>query len=244
MVPGYPTWPDSYAAVRAAVATGVDFIEFPIMLDRRFTSRTSGAVAEALTSAPPEACDPRSAPLRDWLAEIPAPVGVVYESAWPAAGDCRIPAIVRNRCLGLICEHNAPFAAYAEAARQWDMPLVPTLQASSGTVDDDERQVLDHGQGFVYLALSSATGRHRHIDDTVARKVKAIHAECPDLPVFLAFGLRSPEDVALAARVGADGFIIGSHALRVLGSTGVGAFERWLRSMIEASRRTPQPRSS
>lgn len=237
LVPGYPTWRDSEAAVGAAVAYGVDFIEFPVLSDRRFTGRTGGTVAEALESAPPEALDPDSEPMRRWLAGVPAPVGVVYESAWPAAHDCRIPAPVRRRCLGLLCEHDAtPFPRYADAARGWDMPVVATLQVGSGAVDDDEREVLESGGGFVYLALSSATGQHRQIDEIVARKVGAIRAERADLPVFVAFGLRAPDDVALAAGAGADGFIVGSHALRVLAAEGVEAFERWLRSMLEASR--------
>lgn len=237
LVPGYPTWRDSQAAVRAAVACGVDFIEFPVLSDRRFTGRTGGAVAEALQRAPSEVLDPDSAAMRRWLADVPAPVGVVYESAWPAAHDCRIPAAVTRRCLGLVCEHDAtPFPDYADAARGWNLPVVATLQVGSGAVDDDERQVLESGGGFVYLALSSATGEHRQIDEIVAGKVGAIRAVRADLPVFLAFGLRAPDDVALAAGAGADGFIVGSHALRVLAGDGVEAFEYWLRSMLEASR--------
>lgn len=237
LVPGYPTWRDSQAAVGTAVALGVDFIEFPLLSDRRFTGRTGGAVAEALERAPAQALDPDSAPMRRWLADVPAPVGVVYESAWPAAHDCRIPAPVTRRCLGFICEHDAtPFPDYADAAREWNVPVVATLQVGSGAVDDDERRVLESGGGFVYLALSSATGEHRRIDAIVAGKVRAIRAVRADLPVFLAFGLRTPDDVALAAAADADGFIVGSHALRVLAGEGVEAFERWLLSMLEASR--------
>ncbi|MBB4912713.1 tryptophan synthase subunit alpha [Actinophytocola algeriensis] len=244
LIPGYPTWEASVDAVRAAVTQDVDFIEFPILRDRTFSARTGGPVAAALAKAHPDLLDLASPALYEWLDEIPAPVGVVYESAWPALDDCRIPHTLADRCAGLICEHNAtPFQGHARHARVWRTPLVATIRATPDTVDAHDIDVLEHGGGFIYLALSGTTGERGSIDDSVARKIRAARDYRADLPVYAAFGIRTPDDVAAVAAAGADGFIVGSHALHLLGTGGLGAYEHWLRSMTTA-RATALPAQS
>lgn len=240
LIPGYPSWAASVDAVRAAVAHGVDFIEFPILRSRTFSARTGGPVADALAQAHADLLDPSSPALHRWLDEIPMPVGVVYESAWPTLADCRISNSLADRCAGLICEHDTnPFQGHAKHAQAWGTPLVATIRAAPDTVDSHELDVLEHGGGFVYLALSSATGERGSIDETVAGKIRAVRGYRADLPVYAAFGIRTPDDAAAVAAVGADGFIVGSHALRLLGSDGLDAYEHWLHSMITTRATAP-----
>lgn len=242
LIPGFPDWDTSLAAVRAAVAAGVDFVEFPILLDAGFSASTGSVVAEALAKAGPGNLDPRSSRLREWLAEAPVRVGIVYRSAWPAAGDWRAGDEILSGCAGLLCEHDIrPFPEYAALARRRGLALVPPLRATAEHLTDEEADLLGSGDGFVYLALSAETGRAGTIDDRLGRRIDDIRRIRPDLPVYTAFGIRDGDDVAAIARQGADGFIVGSHALTVLGD-GVPAFERWLLGMSRA--RSGQARSS
>ncbi|EME65206.1 tryptophan synthase subunit alpha [Amycolatopsis decaplanina] len=235
LVPGFPDWDTSLAAVRAAVAGGADFVEFPILLDTEFSASTGGVVAEALAKAGPDSLDPRSPRLRDWLAVAPVRVGVVYRSAWPSVDRWRAGDEILSGCAGLLCEHDIrPFPEYAVRARRRGLALVPALRVSAGPVTGEERDMLESGDGFVYLALSSETGRAGTVDSGLGRRIDDIRGIRPGLPVYTAFGIRNPDDVAAVARQGADGFIVGSHALTVLGDGGPPAFERWFAGMAAA----------
>jgi tryptophan synthase alpha subunit len=234
LVPGYPTWDVSVAAVDAAVAGGIDFVEFPVITGREFSGSTGGAVADAIITAG-EQLDPRSPRLRTWLERVPASVGIVYRSAWPAPDDWRAGTDVLGACSGLLCEHDArPFAGYAETARRRGLPLVPTVRATETGLTTTDTEVLRHGDGFVYLALSAETGRRGDLGEGLDRTMRQVRAVRPDLPVYVAFGIRTPEDVAALAARGTDGFIVGSHALTLLGTAGLGAFIGWLEDMLAA----------
>ena len=235
LIPGFPDWETSLAAVRTAVAGGADFVEFPILLDAGFSASTGGVVAEALAKAGPDNLDPRSPRLREWLAEAPVRVGVVYRSAWPSVDEWRAGDEILAGCAGLLCEHEArPFPEYAVRARRHGIALVPPLRVTAGPVTDEERDTLGSGDGFVYLALSSETGRAGTVDSGLGRRIDDIRGVRPDLPVYTAFGIRDPGDVAAVARQGADGFIVGSHALTVLRDGGTAAFGRWFSGMAAA----------
>jgi tryptophan synthase alpha subunit len=142
---------------------------------------------------------------------------------------------VLTACSGLLCEHDArPFAGYAEAARHRGPPLVPAVRATDDGLTEAGTEALRHGGGFVYLALSAETGRRGDFGDGLARTLGEVRAVRPDLPVYAAFGIRTPEDVAALAARGADGFVVGSHALSLLGTGGLGAFTGWLEEMLAA----------
>ncbi|SFQ68145.1 tryptophan synthase subunit alpha [Amycolatopsis rubida] len=241
LVPGYPTWDVSLAAAEAAAARGIDFLEFPVLTEPEFSGSTGGVVAEAIALAG-EHLDPHSPRLRDWLRRVPAAVGIVYRSAWPIPGDWRAGTSVLSACSGLLCEHDAqPFAEYAETARRHGIPLVPTVRASAEGLADTE--VLHHGDGFVYCALSGETGSRGDFGDGLERTLDSVHDARPDLPAYAAFGIRTPGDVAEIAARGADGFIVGSHALALLGTAGLDGFEGWLDDML-AARTGPAPVSA
>jgi hypothetical protein len=244
LVPGFPSWEHSLAAVRAAVAAGVDFIEFPIIRRIELSASTGGVVAGALTAAGTDELDPDCAGLSGWLAEVPVPVGVVYRSAWPEPDDLRAPAELVRRCAGLVCEHDAtPIAAFADRARRSGTALVPTVRADPKPVTSSESDTLRCGDGFVYLALSSTTGSTGSIGPTLADRIEAIRGTRPDLPVYAAFGIRNADDVAAVAQQGADGFIVGSRALDLLRTGGLDAFTGWLDHMLAACAMPTQVRA-
>ncbi|MCK2215430.1 tryptophan synthase subunit alpha [Actinomadura sp. ATCC 31491] len=228
LVPGYPDWPTSVAAVRAAVAAGVAFVEFPVIAAPTWSPRTGPVIARALGHL---LAHPDAAGRRDWLAAAGPRVAVVYESAWPAPDQWRIPA---EGAAGLLLEHSAPAPeAWAAAAAGHGAFLVPALRAGAPGLTPGERDVLGHGAGFVYLAMGARTGQWDAGPGQVAAKLAAVAAERPDLPVCCAFGLSSPADLERLPP-GCDGAIVGSAALEHL-ERGLDRFTGWLHAMLAAA---------
>jgi tryptophan synthase alpha subunit len=233
LVPGFPDWPASLAAVRAAVAAGVTFVEFPVIAEPVWSGRTGPVIAEALGRA---VAQPDERARREWLAEIELGVAVVYESAWPSPGEWRIPD---EGAAGLLLEHDVEdLAAYAKIAADHGTCLIPAVSAPDSArtgpaLSGPERTAVALGEGFVYLAMGSRTGRLDARVPQVAAKAAAVTAERPELPVCCAFGLSTPEDVRRMPPE-CDGLIVGSEALRRL-SHGQDEFRDWLAGMLAAT---------
>lgn len=237
LVPGFPDWPTSRAAADAALRLGADFVEYPIITGPDWSSRTGPVIAGALTTAlttPPD--DPRWA---GWVARNPVRIGVVYGSAWPAPDRWAAPAATHAGCAGLLLEFGAAdLAGYAAAA---PAPLVATVDATRPELADGERTSLATGGGFVYAALSSRTGVRGELGEDARtdapRKIARARAMRPDLPVCAAFGIESATQVTeLRARLGCDGVVVGTAALRAL-ADGLSTFTSWFADLARAAHR-------
>jgi tryptophan synthase alpha chain len=234
LIPGFPDWDTSREAVKLAIASGVDFIEFPILRDYSFSPRTGQTVADALRRVGHALLHSASTAMQEWLADVPVPVGIVHVSAWPHARDWSALLPLIEHLDGLVFEFDArPFADYAAASRTWDVPLVAMVSATTPMVNQDEAAALRHGGGFVYLALGRATGQPPVIGDTVQAKVRAIRGYREDLPIYAAFGIRTSQDLAAVSAAECDGFIVGSHALHLL-DQGLGVYQAWLEDIAQA----------
>jgi tryptophan synthase alpha chain len=92
---------------------------------------------------------------------------------------------------------------------------------------------LEGAQGFVYLvARLGVTGARESLDveleDSVARVRKAT-----TLPVAVGFGISTPAQARAVARM-ADGVVVGSALVEILGRDGVGAARSFLDSLRDA----------
>jgi tryptophan synthase alpha chain len=102
--------------------------------------------------------------------------------------------------------------------------VAPTTRAERLAV------TLDGAQGFVYLvARLGVTGASSSVDvelkDSVARVRKA-----SSLPVAVGFGISTPEQARLVGRM-ADGVVVGSALVEILGRDGVGAARSFLAAL-------------
>lgn len=94
--------------------------------------------------------------------------------------------------------------------------------------------------GFIYyVSLKGVTGAH-HLDVAdVQRGVGALR-EVSDLPVLVGFGIRDAKSAAAVAATGADGVVVGSALVDVMGELGPhperipDALASWLRPLREA----------
>lgn len=235
LIPGYPDWESSIAAVREAGRAGVTFVEFPVLGEAGWSGRTGPVIARALTAVADDLRD-GSPRFDEWLASIGSGVGIVYGGAWPRPDRWAAPTAALRSSDALLFEDDPPdWVDYAERARSRDVPLVCAVSGSEPECSPDDVQRLNAGGGFVYVSLGSRTGERGASREAMSRKVEAVREVRPDLPVCCAFGIRSPADVReVAGATGCEGVIVGTAALEVLGD-GTRPFAGWLGAMMEAA---------
>jgi len=89
------------------------------------------------------------------------------------------------------------------------------------------------GSGFLYyISRTGVTGARSELRGELSKEVAAIR-EVVDLPVAVGFGISSPEQAAFVASV-ADGVVVGSALVRILGESGVTAAADFLESLRRA----------
>jgi len=233
LVPGFPDWDTSTEALRLCRGQGVDFIEFPAMLDPRWSPRTGSVVARALRDAEPYS----QAKATAWLLHAPVRVAIVYPSAWPSPDVWSAPSPLRDGTCGYLFETDPPdVAPYALAAAEDGAVIIPAVDATAPGLSDGDRRVISHGGGFVYASLGPKTGSRAASPADLRRKQAQVAAVRPDLPVCAAFGISQPADVEeLRGTGGCNGVIIGSAALAKLGE-GMTAFTGWLKEIVTAAK--------
>lgn len=93
--------------------------------------------------------------------------------------------------------------------------------------------VASGGSGFLYyISRTGVTGARSELREELGREVAAIR-EAVDLPVAVGFGISSPEQAAFVASM-ADGVVVGSALVKVLGERGIAAAGEFLASLREA----------
>jgi tryptophan synthase alpha subunit len=233
LVPGFPDWDASTEALSLCLDQGVDFIEFPAMVDPRWSPRTGPVVAQALREAEPYS----EANATAWLRRAPVRVAIVYPSAWPSPAVWSAPPPLRAAVTGYLFETDPPdVAPYAVAAARDGAVIIPAVDATAAGLSDGDRYVISHGGGFVYASLGPATGSRAASAADLRRKQAEVRSVRPDLPVCAAFGINQPADVEeLRGTGGCSGVIIGSAALAKLGE-GMAAFTGWLKEIVTAAK--------
>jgi tryptophan synthase alpha chain len=123
-----------------------------------------------------------------------------------------------------------------------DPPLEATIQRSGidliqlvapTTRGDRLQRSLDGAQGFVYLvARLGVTGARAALALDLGESVRRVR-EATSLPVAVGFGISTPEQARTVGQM-ADGVVVGSALVEILGQQGVGAARRFLGSLRDA----------
>jgi len=83
-------------------------------------------------------------------------------------------------------------------------------------------QVLDGASGFLYyVSVAGITGKQQAVQASIEDAVARLKA-ATNLPVAVGFGVRTPDQAAAIARV-ADGVVVGSAIVELVGEHGEGA---------------------
>ena len=99
---------------------------------------------------------------------------------------------------------------------------------------------VDGAQGFVYLvARLGVTGASASLSDRLAESIGAVR-RATSLPVAVGFGISTPEQARTVGRM-ADGVVVGSALVEILGRDGVRAAARFLASLRRALDQKEKP---
>jgi tryptophan synthase alpha chain len=105
--------------------------------------------------------------------------------------------------------------------------IAPTTRAARLSV------ALDGAQGFVYLvARLGVTGARASLDLDLGDSVRRVR-QATSLPVAVGFGISTPDQARTVGRM-ADGVVVGSALVEILGRDGVSAARHFLGSLREA----------
>jgi len=92
------------------------------------------------------------------------------------------------------------------------------------------KRILEHGQGFLYLvSLLGVTGAREHLQEATLRKIQWARKYTKDLPLAVGFGISKKEHVEGVIQAGAQGAVVGSAFVRLVGEKGGEALPDLLR---------------
>jgi tryptophan synthase alpha chain len=95
------------------------------------------------------------------------------------------------------------------------------------------RAAVDGAQGFVYLvARLGVTGASASLDLELSESVRRVRQATP-LPIAVGFGISTPEQARTVGGL-ADGIVVGSALVDILGREGVSAARRFLGTLRDA----------
>ena len=122
-------------------------------------------------------------------------------------------------------------AAFAEMCSERGVGFCPLVAPTSS--EERVKEAVALATGFVYcVSVAGVTGVRDGLPPKAADLLRRVRSRT-DVPVALGFGIGSPEAAAEAAAE-ADGVIIGSKLMRLVGEGGAGKAGGWLRGVHEA----------
>jgi tryptophan synthase alpha chain len=229
---GYPTPAASAAALRSAaevadiIEVGVPFSD-PLADGPTIQRSTFEALRQGMTLAG----------TLDLIAkaELARPV-VVFSYLNPILqfGIDRFLRVAEELSIAGLILTDLPAGSDPEVESAVQRSAVDLIRLVAPTTRAERLALALHGaQGFVYLvARLGVTGARSSLDfelqDSIARVRKAT-----SLPVAVGFGISTPEQAHEAGRM-ADGVVVGSALVEILGRDGVGAARSFLDALRKA----------
>ena len=231
---GFPSVDDSLAALRAidahadVIEVGVPFSD-PLADGPTIQASTFRALANGMSL-------PRTLDLIA-RAELQAPV-VLFSYINPVLqyGVERLLVDAAARGIAGLLLTDLPAGADATIERQVQAsPLDLIRLVAPTTARERVARAVDGGQGFIYLvARLGVTGTSPELAVGLEDSVARVRAETT-LPVAVGFGISTPEQARVVGGL-ADGVVVGSALVDVLGAQGVAAAERFLGELRAAIR--------
>lgn len=221
-VAGDPDYEGSLGVVRTLADAGADIIELvmpfsdpvadgPVIQEAGARALAAGMTTDRLISL-----------IRDARKEIGIPILVMtyaniiiqrgidrfYREVADAGADGVVVADVP-------VEEAGPFCGAARISG-----IDPVLFISQTTSPERMKKIFSHAGGFLYLvAAMGVTGIRDDVDPETLNLISTIKRE-KVLPVVPGFGISSPDQVRMYSSAGADGVIVGSAIVRVIGENG------------------------
>ncbi|ABK13991.1 MULTISPECIES: tryptophan synthase subunit alpha [Methanothrix] len=141
--------------------------------------------------------------------------------------DCRASGICGMIVPDLPMEESRPLR---EVTSRHGVDLINMI--APNTPDKRIRDIVSTSSGFVYLvARSGVTGARADLQESTKHLVERVP---PVIPRAVGFGVSRPEHAAELVRAGADGVIVGSACVDLIGKKELDQLEDLIRSMKKA----------
>jgi tryptophan synthase alpha chain len=229
---GYPTWDSSIAALHAAaevadvIEVGVPFSD-PLADGPTIQRSTFEALRQGMTL--PGTLDLIA------RAELNRPI-VVFSYLNPILryGVERFLADAATRSVAGLILTDLPAGADPAVESMVQGSSLDLIRLIAPTTSPARLATAVEGaQGFVYLvARLGVTGATASLADSLADSIGALRRATP-LPVAVGFGISTPEQARTVGRM-ADGVVVGSALVDILGRDGVRQAGRFLASLRRA----------
>jgi tryptophan synthase alpha chain len=241
LVAGYPDAEASFRVALAAADAGADLLEVGLpysdpLADGATLQRASGvALRASATFDGSIALIERIAAARPNLPLVP----MAYANQAIGGGDgaataARLSAAGASGIIvaDLTPDEGGPFEV---VAREAGLAVVYLVAPTTGP--ERRAWIAARSGGFLYcVSLVGLTGARASLPPTVGRLVRDVRATSP-VPVAVGFGVSRPAHVRALARAGADGVIVASALVDVLGPEGrdVAGLSRLVRELRAAT---------
>jgi len=230
---GYPTLEGAAEVGEAFVAAGADVLEIgvpfsdPLADGPTIQDTTTRAIENGADLA---YCLGLASRFAD---RVPVVLLLYYNTIFARGAERFLDDAAEAGVCGLVIpdlpvDEAAPFA---EACAERGVGFCPLVAPTSSEERVEEAVAL--ATGFVYcVSVAGVTGVRDGLPPKAVELLRRVRAKT-DVPVALGFGIGSPEAAAEAAAE-ADGVIIGSKLMRLVGEGGAGEARAWLRRVREA----------
>src|SRR5262249_29180246 len=145
------------------------------------------------------------------------PIGLlVYYNVILKRGVKRFYADAQHTGVDSILYADLPVEAFDEvAAAAEEFRIAPIFIASPLTSDDRLQQIARHARGYVYVVSRlGITGVEERYDADLQNLLSRLRQQT-ELPLFVGFGVSTPQQAQKIVALGADGVITGSQVIKL-----------------------------
>lgn len=123
---------------------------------------------------------------------------------------------------------------FAPTFRKYGMDFISLIAPTSA---DRIKMIAENAEGFIYVVSSlGVTGVRTNITTDIGAMIKLVKEANPSIPAAVGFGISTPEQAANMAKH-ADGVIVGSAIVKLVGANGVNSAApvgEYVKSMVDA----------
>ena len=230
---GYPTLEGAAGVGEAFLAAGADVLEIGVPFSDPLADGPT--IQDTTTRAVENGADLRYCLdlASRFTDRVPVVFLLYYNTIFARGVERFLDEAAEAGVSGLVIP-DLPVDEAADFARMCDdrgVGFCPLLAPTSSAGRVEEAVAL--ATGFVYcVSVAGVTGVREGLPPKAVELLRRVRART-DVPVALGFGIGSPEDAAEAAAE-ADGVIIGSKLMRLVGEGGAEGAGEWLRGVREA----------
>ena len=218
---GDPNLESTKRNVRAAVAAGADLIELgipfsdptaegPVIQAANLRALSGGVTTDGVFQM-----------VRELRTELTTPlVFMTYANVVFSYGIEKFASKAEEVGIDGIIIPDVPFEESAEFVPSFESRGIDYISMIAPTSKARIREIAAQAKGFLYVVSSlGVTGERREIETDLQSMLAEVRAANPELPAAIGFGISTPEQAKSMGAI-ADGVIVGSAIMRIIGEKG------------------------